>query len=193
MSKKGNVVVLFKRSHPEASVFILSFTKLPNTSWQIEIFYLFTSVTQGRCTEPLKTVHKRALKPIILEDLWSRPQETSLVFFIPCLVIDFSSLWKASPLYLESNMCRRSNAMLFPLDETHCVVFLSSNLPFCHLSFFITTYIISVLRMKFWKQLWWNMAKTSGLVLLPYCIGNQQSSAKPDGKWGTSWLGKWDS
>lgn len=42
---------------------------------------------------------------------------------------------------------------------------------------------VSFSRMKFWKQLLWNMAKTSGLELPRYCTGNQPSSAKPDGKW----------
>lgn len=125
-------------------------------------------------------------------DHGNHPSPFSYLVFLLILVVSGMQIL----MYLESKMCRRSDAMLFqlgsPLDQTHCVVFLSSNLPFCQLSF-ITTCILFVLRMKFWKQLWWNMAKTSGLVLLPYCIGNQQSSAKPDGKWGTPQLGELDS
>ena len=36
-------------------------------------------------------------------------------------------------------------------------------------------------RMKFLKLLWWNMARTSGLELLPCSTGNLPSSARPDG------------
>lgn len=39
-----------------------------------------------------------------------------------------------------------------------------------------------IFRMKFSKQLWWNMARTNGQELHLYYIGNLQNSAKLDGK-----------
>jgi hypothetical protein len=37
-------------------------------------------------------------------------------------------------------------------------------------------------RMKYWKQLLWNMARINGLELHPFYIGNRPNSARHDGK-----------
>lgn len=172
--------------------FYFIITKLPNTSLPLHLCY---SRKMYRAFKNCIREHwNQSFQKTCKADHGNHPSSFSSLVLLLILVVSGMQIL----MYLGSKMCRRrSDAMLFqlgsPLAETRCFVFLSSNLPFCQLSFFITTFILFVLRMKFWKQLWWNMAKTSGLVLLPYCIGNQQSSAKPDGKWGTPQLGKLDS
>lgn len=48
----------------------------------------------------------------------------------------------------------------------------------------ISNMLFVYFRMKFLKQRWWNMAKTSGHVLHHCCTGSQPNNAKPDGKFG---------